>query len=595
MGRYATIIMYHRYQLTRIVFSKASNVLEDGKRLENLSWRLWNRETFCCCPETKARSTHRLSSHAPPRTVAPAPSSTIPELASSIDSASSEEHEAISRSTSPLHSAANLTRPELTRLSSLDDRSRGREKHITSCDFEKIVTSITQQQAIEPLTDLPPLAIPAVMDHDVVEGISLQPKPASAPPSQTSLLTVRLAEPQTLGERRSQHTTPIVVEQPSGKQRSRVMPQSSTSTVLTQESRNSSQTSGSPNSPATSISTHNVVRGFVPGGASSSYRLQAQLAPEPIPIKKSAPQTRAKKGASFMLGTSSESQDEGSMESYQKQPMSALARRLTHQSGSSLKQETVQDEELRTKVQSSPVFESEGEEEDDDDDVVDDDDDDDIDDDDDDEQDASDWEDEAAVDEDDSHSRDEAPRQASLFRRVDSKPSLTSHRSLLTSMMHEGDRVHELVSQASRARPDSQASSSTPSARPRRRQSPGQDTPPQGLAIGIAQQAQAQAINVPGSNGSVALSPRTTRRNMLATELTESLRRNLLWERQQKMRVSNVSNNLRRRHTAIDVKKLSQQQQDAERPRMSRSQFQNEFNSNEYLHTGIEEYHAKGW
>merc|ERR1711977_251152 len=37
-----------------------------------------------------------------------------------------------------------------------------------------------------------------------------------------------------------------------------------------------------------------------------------------------------------------------------------------------------------------------------------------------------------------------------------------------------------------------------------------------------------------------ALSPRTTRRNMLSTELTESLRKNLLWERQQKSQTVNA-------------------------------------------------------
>jgi hypothetical protein len=38
----------------------------------------------------------------------------------------------------------------------------------------------------------------------------------------------------------------------------------------------------------------------------------------------------------------------------------------------------------------------------------------------------------------------------------------------------------------------------------------------------------------------MAHSPRTTRRNMLATELTESLRRHLLWERQQKSATASI-------------------------------------------------------
>ena len=41
-------------------------------------------------------------------------------------------------------------------------------------------------------------------------------------------------------------------------------------------------------------------------------------------------------------------------------------------------------------------------------------------------------------------------------------------------------------------------------------------------------------------NQTLAHSPRTTRRNMLSTELTESLRKNLLWERQQKSQTVNA-------------------------------------------------------
>lgn len=49
-----------------------------------------------------------------------------------------------------------------------------------------------------------------------------------------------------------------------------------------------------------------------------------------------------------------------------------------------------------------------------------------------------------------------------------------------------------------------------------------------------------------------AMSPRTTRRNMLATELSESVRKNLLWERQQGtlLSVNPVSNNLSAAHSS---------------------------------------------
>jgi hypothetical protein len=68
----------------------------------------------------------------------------------------------------------------------------------------------------------------------------------------------------------------------------------------------------------------------------------------------------------------------------------------------------------------------------------------------------------------------------------------------------------------------------------------------------------AQPINVTaaGMHYQAALSPRTTRRNMLATELTESLRRNLLRERSQKTQTANAV--LKRRHTSHDVANLKQ-------------------------------------
>ncbi|KAH8646432.1 hypothetical protein BGZ61DRAFT_501316 [Ilyonectria robusta] len=53
-----------------------------------------------------------------------------------------------------------------------------------------------------------------------------------------------------------------------------------------------------------------------------------------------------------------------------------------------------------------------------------------------------------------------------------------------------------------------------------------------------------------------ALSPHTTRRNMLATELTESLRRHLLWERQQKSSTADAV--LSRSHTSDNMTHLEQ-------------------------------------
>ena len=87
-----------------------------------------------------------------------------------------------------------------------------------------------------------------------------------------------------------------------------------------------------------------------------------------------------------------------------------------------------------------------------------------------------------------------------------------------------------------------------------------------------------------------ALSPRTTRRNMLATELTESLRRHLLWERQQKSSTANAV--LKRRHTSHDVANLKQF---PERPYMNQGEDVNASSWNQYFSKDVNGYHSKGW
>ncbi|KAK7205174.1 hypothetical protein BZA70DRAFT_175340 [Myxozyma melibiosi] len=79
-------------------------------------------------------------------------------------------------------------------------------------------------------------------------------------------------------------------------------------------------------------------------------------------------------------------------------------------------------------------------------------------------------------------------------------------------------------------------------------------------AVPVPTAAARKASNgVPSSHATVpampTLSPRSTRRNMLATELSESLRRNLLWERQQKTVATAAV--LKRRHTSHDVSHLT--------------------------------------
>lgn len=104
----------------------------------------------------------------------------------------------------------------------------------------------------------------------------------------------------------------------------------------------------------------------------------------------------------------------------------------------------------------------------------------------------SDWEDVLLAA--DSPKADEKP----LFQRVDSKQDLASAKSLLTAMLSGS-------------------------------------VPPAPVPIGGSKrQSGKQHFRTPEQK---ALSPTSTRMNMLASELSVSLRQNLLWERQQKIRV----------------------------------------------------------
>ncbi|PCD21377.1 hypothetical protein AU210_016342 [Fusarium oxysporum f. sp. radicis-cucumerinum] len=86
------------------------------------------------------------------------------------------------------------------------------------------------------------------------------------------------------------------------------------------------------------------------------------------------------------------------------------------------------------------------------------------------------------------------------------------------------------------------------------------------------------------------LSPRTTRRNMLATEVTESLLRHILCERQQQSSTANAV--LKRRHTSHDVADLKQH---PEKPCMKKSEDVNASSWNQYFSKEASDgYHSKG-
>lgn len=548
------------------LFSKTGHAIHNGRRLENLSWRLWNRETFCCAPESPPA--RKASATAVRRTTRPQTTATattgdmtaVPPLSTSLDSASSNgDHDHPASPTTP---RSTQPRSTLYRNDSATGSvvCRGRERRLRPIDLENIVHTITETNMLEPI-ELPTRK--SLSNPDACPSISAE-----------QVLSQLGSSPMSRCSQKSDPTPDASVSQTT-------LLESSASTVASNVSQSSDMV-GSQESSSTEMSTHNIIRGFVPGGASSSYRSQTNLATQPTPILKNSrsfrqPAPPKKKGPMFTIGTSS-GEDESSLESHMHRSVLSDGLRApgSQNSDGSKKQASFQDElsiAQAVAARHSPVFESDDDEDDISESAIEDDDD------------SSDWEDS------DDGSGPSSVNEKDLFQRVDSRPNLTSRRSLLTTLMHEPDRAKALANAASRSTPAIRRSrTATPSG-------PSLATSPE---TGSHSQLQVPGLEVPRSkpiimttsntHQQLSLSPRTTRRNMLSTELTESLRKNLLWERQHKS-TGNLAA-LKRRHTSNDVKNLKQLPEPG--PVLSQKEQKGIF-SNEYFHAGLGEYHQKGW
>ena len=512
-----------------VVFSKCASSMEDGRRLENLSWRVWNRELLCCEPQPQLATTPAID------IVSPRPArSDVPPLSTSVDSAISD---ASDRSEKCRHSSTKPVAIASTKIDnpdSIQHVSRGKEKHITSIDLEKMVSSIQEQEQ--------PWPLPQSITDAIPPCTNIAPRPSS-PSIRTS---IRSSDSST-------STAP------------RSSPESDCS---------GPETAGSDTSVDPVSSSHSVVRGFSLN-VSSSYRSNTHLAapqPSAMPIQHTKISDVTKSKVAFSLGGAS-SGDEGSsfedrVSGHHPKPSSLTAGLQLPLHG---KKQTSFKDELESLAKSHlnvDVFEESDEDERES--AIEDDDDNEVDD------DGSDWE-------DDGSESGELVEEKQLFKRIDSKPNLVSRRSLLTTMMNESDRAAAFQDMASQ---------STPALKRSRRSSPN------GPSLGNAPEedptvtlprtmTKSKPIIMTTSNTHPpALSPRTTRRNMLASEMTESLRKHLLWERQQISTTAKAV--LKRRHTAYDITKLS------EYPSEKEGQTSKTNSWNHFYDTGAE-YHQAGW
>ncbi|CAK7200802.1 hypothetical protein SEUCBS139899_003501 [Sporothrix eucalyptigena] len=592
------------------VFARCADNVAQGRRLENLSWRLWTRETFCVeaarmtsngsADSLAVSDSSSIASTSPRPTSIPRRSNPsteeVPQLSGSVESIADED---VVDSSSE-SSAVDIARPRIRRQDSCgSSRSRGRERHITSDDLEKMVVSIVQET--EPLkAPLRDLSSSVVYTHS---------------PSTTQQET---PEPMTTSAEIETHAAPAVEE-------STPEPFPTLASEPVQEEAKVEEMP-EPSTPLQkSKSTTEVIRGFSP--SHMPIALPQILTPPPsdehigaadedaIPDPTSAPaakQVQSKK-ATFALGGSSSCEDSMSDPSrsleMRKSAMSYMMKRKStptpeeegslksalHLSRHSLaqKKQTSFSSQLVTRAIPAPAIVSDEESDSDDIDesAIDDDDDD-----------SSDWED----------SNEESGRSSmedkNLFQRVDSTVHLPSRRSLITLMIQRSERdvknglttsqstlglnrprQHQHQPPSLVASPnDSDDAALMMRHRPRGPQSTLR--PINEIPRSAAQPIMASAN---GTNYAPALSPRTNRRNMLSTELTESLRRHLLWERSQKTSTANAV--LKRRHTSQDVANLRQYPEPVHMGR-GNNQDSNANSFDQYLNRdAFNGYHAKGW
>ena len=556
--------------LTSPVFSKCASYIEEGRRLENLSWRLWTRETFCVEPD-RSSDTSVLP-------LLRSGSNDTPELSASVESAASEQADKIENHIErPRYPDP---RPALVRDDSLLNVGRGKEKHITSSGLERMVSNIKEKKNLEPITSTSP---PVDTSASSVENNA--PSPSPAPPSPSTATT---------DSTKTATTGPPTAEQLDQSAKS--------SSVTTPENEaagpadKSASSLGIPVARQGLVRSPSIVRGFAPSLVSSSYRSQPKLGSEPEPAKtngtttttsnKPVPVPLKKKGI-FTLGGSSVDEDESSFEDrlairrQQQQQQQPATRKssLSEELGKSGPRKSIATSNKNTSFRDEAIKEGAAEDEGavvtDDDDISESAIDDEVD---------SDWED--SVTESGRSSVDDR-----LFQRVDSRANLVSRPSMLTMMMQQPPKMRERMnptrstSALQRARPNGPSVPDSP---------PG-DIDEGNLTMRSRDVPRSKPIIVkpvpPQSSG--AHSPRTTRRNMLATELTESLRRHLLWERQQKSTTANAV--LKRRHTSHDVANLQEYPQ----PQSSDGDKQKDGIRNgswtNYTDFGPWEYHAKGW
>lgn len=453
----------------------------------------------------------------------------VPHLSASVDSLASEELE-ISHFPTSKTIPVNIQQPVKSHQPPCSILVRGSRRHISPQRVEEMVESIQEKQSI---TALSPTIVNAVP--------SLPVDPPSPPPTQQE-------NKQSVGQaslRSSDSST-------------------STAPLSSPDSdRSIAQTMNSDTSAECLNSQHSIIiRGFSPQQPSSSYRSSTHLAPARAPVRAPTKPIMHTKNveAAFMLGASS-GEEESSFEEHipsltKQSSLTAGLKKPTPKKQALFKEDLIsnrsyEDEEVfvSDEEDSSAIDDSEDEDEEN-------------------------WE-EA------SESEDNVNDARPLFQRVDSKPDLVSRRSLITKGLTEGDRQTAFAEMAQ----------AQPALRKAKTQVKldAQHSEPLMLAPQMKRSKPINAVSTNSQAAPIAFSPRTTRRNMLATEMTESLRKAVLFERQQKKATATAV--MKRRHTAQELTQIRDYPEGGGDAASKENRSWNE----EFSSGVLGDYHQTGW
>ncbi|EGY23422.1 uncharacterized protein VDAG_04860 [Verticillium dahliae VdLs.17] len=515
------------------VFARCAESLEQGRRLENICWRLWNA--------TDHRPTYTATGR--PRDASQGDGTDVPQLSHSVASIDSVDEEGAFDFNSD-QSDPDIVRPTIQKCARRS--SRGREHHITADDFEKIVVSI--------LKDKEPFSAPlSYITSPYLEAEKQSPVSSSSFERSGSTNTC-LPESSQKSLYLGPSTGTTVVRGFSPAQGSLIRTTKETPrSILTLHPE-----------PASAPTAKNVVSKKQPVLVMGGEQDRPNNA-RPAPVPQS-------KRRMFALGDSSEEDSpiKNTLASTHANGLLNLQKKQASQLVPRAIDSAVADDSDTDYVDESAIDDDDG---------------------------SSDWED--SIENSSRSSMDEK----TLFQRVDSKVNLTSRRSLISVMFAQNERASRLSNIASQSTSALPRASRLSQAHAVAGSPNDSDEAPLMMKKGVRSsplkpineipRSTAQPIATAASHSQLqnhaALSPRTTRREMLATELTESMRRNLLWEREQKNSTANAV--LKRRHTSHNVANLKQY---PEKVHMNKGEDGNP--NNQYFqketHGG---YHSKGW